>query len=53
MSPAAVLAEYRVAGYGVALLRGYAPVDAVDDEIMRFCDSAGPDGQANLLLSRC
>lgn len=50
--PEAVLAEYRAAGYTIALLRGSAPVDADTTEIMHFCDTAGPDGQANLVLRR-
>jgi FkbM family methyltransferase len=52
ISPEGVLAEYRTAGYSIDLLRGAAPVDADTAEIMQFCDTAGPDGQANLLLSR-
>jgi len=52
ISPESVLSEYRAAGYSVALLRGAAPVDSDTDEIMQFCDTAGPDGQANLLLRR-
>ena len=52
ISPESVLAEYRAAGYTVGLLRGPVPVDTTTAEIMEFCDTAGPDGQANLLLSR-
>ncbi|MEO5834485.1 MAG: FkbM family methyltransferase [Nakamurella sp.] len=52
LSPEAVLAEYRAAGYLVSLLRGSAPVEAETTEIMHFCDTAGPDGQANLVLRR-
>lgn len=52
ISPEGVLTEYRTAGYTIALLRGAAPVDTDTAEIMQFCDSAGPDGQANLLLRR-
>ncbi len=52
ISPEGVLAEYRAAGYTIALLRGSAPVAAETYEIMQFCDTAGPDGQANLMLTR-
>ena len=52
ISPEGVLTEYRTAGYAIALLRGAAPVDADAPEILQFCDTAGPDGQANLMLSR-
>lgn len=52
IAPEAVLAEYRAAGYSISLLRGSAPVESGTTEIMEFCDTAGPDGQANLLLSR-
>ena len=52
ISPESVLAEYRAAGYTVGLLRGPVPVETTTAEIMEFCDTAGPDGQANLLLSR-
>jgi len=50
--PRAVLAQYRAMGFAVHLLREGAPLVAEADEIMRFCESAGPNGQANLLLAR-
>jgi len=52
ISPEGVLAEYRAGGFDIALLRGSAPVASDTNEIMQFCDTAGPDGQANLMLSR-
>ena len=52
ISPEGVLAEYRAGGFDIALLRGSAPVASETNEIMQFCDTAGPDGQANLMLSR-
>lgn len=52
ISPEGVLAEYRAGGFGTALLRGAVPIEAATNEIMQFCDTAGPDGQANLMLSR-
>ncbi len=52
MNPRSVLASYRDMGFEAHLLRGSAPIVAGADEIMQFCESAGPDGQANLLLAR-
>lgn len=52
VSPEGVLAEYRAGGFHTALLRGAVPVEADTSEIMQFCDTAGPDGQANLMLDR-
>jgi FkbM family methyltransferase len=52
LSPEAVLAQYRAAGFTVKLLQGAAPINMDTAEIMRFCETAGPDGQVNLFLSR-
>lgn len=52
LTPERVLDEYRAGGYTVSLLRGAAPTATTTHEIMQFCDTAGPDGQANLLLTR-
>ena len=50
--PRSVLAQYRAVGFETNLLRGSAPHAADADEILRFCESAGPNGQANLLLAK-
>ncbi|WP_282948104.1 FkbM family methyltransferase [Cellulomonas endometrii] len=52
LRPAAVLAEYRAMGFETAMLRWGGPVHADDGEIFAFARSAGPDGQANLVLRR-
>jgi FkbM family methyltransferase len=52
LSPESVLDEYRTAGFTIQLLQGAAPLNMGTPEIMRFCETAGPDGQVNLFLSR-
>ena len=50
--PRAVLEQYRLNGFVVALLRDGSPLEATNDEILGFCQSAGQDGQANLVLRK-
>lgn len=52
LRPSSVLAEYRAMGFEVGLLRAGAPLRTDDAEILAFTRSAGPDGQANLVLRR-
>jgi FkbM family methyltransferase len=52
LRPASVLAQYEAMGFGVHLLRDGSPMAASFDEILGFCRSAGPDGQANLVLRK-
>lgn len=51
ISPMVVLRQYEALGLTVSLLRGTTPVAVPLDEIVRFCNDAGVDGQANLLLA--
>ena len=50
--PAEVLNRYVEMGYGLRTVLHGDPADIPLDEIVRVCDSGGPDGQVNLLLSR-
>ena len=52
LTPTAVLDVYRALGLEITLVRGTAPFTATDEEIVAFAESAGPDGQANLMLRR-
>lgn len=52
LRPTSVLAQYEAMGFEVYLLRNGSPMAASFDEILGFCRSAGPDGQANLVLRR-
>lgn len=50
--PVTVLQQYAAMGFEVLHLRDGAPHSATFDEILAFCQSAGPDGQANVVLRR-
>lgn len=50
--PGRVLEEYRAMGFEIGLLRAGSPMRTTDEEIFWFAGSAGPDGQANLVLRR-
>ncbi len=47
-----VLTDYQTMGFDVYLLLGGSPATTTLQEILAFCQSAGPDGQANLVLHR-
>ena len=51
LSPMTVLRQYEALGLSVAVLRGATPTVMPLDDVLRFCQGAGPDGQANLLLT--
>lgn len=51
IDPRAVLGQLREQGFDLNLIRPDALFAATDDEILSFCYSAGPLGQANLMLS--
>lgn len=53
VDPASVLASLRGMGFTLNLIRPDAFIETSDREILDFCHSAGPMGQANLLLSSC
>jgi len=50
--PAEVLHRYLEMGYALRAVIHGEPAELTLDEIVRVCDSGGPDGQVNLLLSR-
>jgi FkbM family methyltransferase len=50
IDPGAALAGLRAMGFELDLIRPDALYAATDGEILDFCHSAGPTGQANLLL---
>lgn len=52
MDPEDVLRSLRDRGFELSLVRSDAYFVADDAEIINFCHSAGPHGQANLLLTR-
>jgi len=51
VEPATMLAAIRAKGYALYLIRQDGFIEATDQEIIAFCQSAGPLGQANILLS--
>jgi len=51
VDPRSVLEALRERGFTIHQIRPDAFVEASDREILNFCQSAGPMGQANLLLS--
>lgn len=51
LSPTTVLRQYEAQGLTIRVLRNGSVVPMTHDEILRFCASAGPEGQANLLLT--
>lgn len=51
MEPLAALGKLREQGFDLNLIRPGALYSASDAEIIEFCRSAGPMGQANLLLA--
>ena len=50
--PAEVLHRYVEMGYSLRAVIHGEPAELTLEEIVRVCDSGGPDGQVNLLLSR-
>lgn len=50
--PASVLSQYAAMGLDVSLMRNGSPMTATRQEILAFCQGAGQDGQANLVLRR-
>lgn len=50
--PQDVLEAYRRLGLAVVVVRNGSFGEIADDEAITICDSAGPDGQVNLLLRR-
>lgn len=52
MSPLATLDFYRSAGYRYRAVIDGVPRALSDQEILNYCDTAGPDGEATLVLDR-
>lgn len=52
INPEAVLDAYRSMGFSVTLISGMNLAPATNQDVLAFCYCAGPEGQANLLLSR-
>jgi hypothetical protein len=50
--PAEVLHRYLEMGYALRTVIHGEAAELALEEIVRVCDSGGPDGQVNLLLSR-
>lgn len=51
LSPMTVLRQYEALGLTVLALRGSTPLAMSLDEIIRYCQDAGNDGQINLVLA--
>ncbi len=51
LAPRAVLDQYRAQGLDIRLLQNASVVETDIEGVMRFCASAGPTGQANLILA--
>jgi len=52
LDPVVVLQAYRSLGMRILLIRGQHLNEANNSEILRYCASAGPMGQVDLLLAR-
>lgn len=52
LDPAVVLDAYRAFGLKLLVIKGDVLEEMTNSGIMRYCSSAGPEGQVNLLLVR-
>jgi hypothetical protein len=52
LRPGVALDFYRSLGFRYVLIGNGSLSDASNDEILAFCRSCGPEGQANLMLTR-